>query len=439
MVNAAFSQVRTLSEVAAMERIFSEQVFGGAAVCSCRILHFRYKPGCTWIVSYAVSLAGAEEERIVYLRACERRGSAARYAKSLALGQDVRWISDLDSVAWIFPSDRKLAGLRALCDDSLLRSEVLPRLVEAAFGPGWIASSFSHEIVHYLPERSCMVRADAQVNSTTDPGRQATATFYGKTYPDEQGAETYRYLSELRQSTPEKSAALGLAKPLLYEPHNRTMWQLSVGGAGLNVRARCELESAAMVLARLHQSAVSALPAYPSAISRLHQAAEVVGAAMPDYADSIDTLVRELHRRSECLAKRRPATLHGDLHLKNFLVLRDHVALIDLDTLAFGDPVEDLASFAAAQYSAGLAEGIPEDESRRSVTAFIKAYEWASGLSIPEFDLNWHIAAALTTERALRAVTRMKSDSPSPDALLDVAWRFARLAQPAAEAIETTP
>jgi phosphotransferase family enzyme len=430
MVNAALSQVGTLLDVSRMKAILSQRVFAGRRVSACRILHFRYKPGRTWIVSYAISLPGAEDEQIVYLRACERRGSAPRYAKSRALDQDVRHIPDLDSVAWIFPSDRKLTGLHSLFNDANLHANVLPAIAAAAYGPGWIVQSCSREIVHYLPERSCMIRLDVTLRNASDQSREIAAAFYGKAYPDEQGAETFRYLSELW------GGEARVARPLLYQPESAVMWQLGVKGAGFDARAPQELEAAASALAALHRSRVTNLPEYPPTVSRLDATAEVIGDAMPDHREAILVLIRRLRAQSVQLAKRPPATLHGDLHLKNFIVTPKGVALIDLDTLAAGDPLEDLASFAAALCSSGLADGVPADETQQRVTAFVKAYERAAGWNVPQFDLNWHIAAALTTERALRAVTRMKADSPSPAVLIDMASGFAERAEEASTRVQ---
>jgi hypothetical protein len=415
MVNAAMADVAALLDCSRMETIFSQHVFAGASVSSCRILHFRYKPYKTWIVSYEVSLAGIDGEKIVYMRAVERRGSAARYAKSSALHQDVRHIPELDSVAWLFPSDRKLTGLHTLCDSAKLRDDVLPALATAAYGPGWNVRNCSHEIVHYLPERSCMVRLDASL--VRPQGVGISATFYGKAYPDGQGADTYRYLAELWDRP-----RLRVAQPLLYDPDSLTMWQLGITGVGPDVHSQENLEGAAAALAELHCSHVSGLPAYVSTARRLDEAAGVITAALPDRRDRIAALIQLLRAQSAQLAERPRVTLHGDLHLKNFIVTEQGVALIDLDTLALGDPIEDLASFAAALLSSGAA--------RPSVCvtpAFVEAYERAAGWHVPEFDLNWHIAAALLTERVLRAVTRMKPDSPSPDVLIDLAWHFAHM------------
>src|SRR4029079_10281389 len=103
---------------------------------------------------------------------------------------------------------------------------------------------------------------------------------------------------------------------------------------------------------------------------------------------------------------------------------------------AAGDPLEDVASFTAALYSAGLADNVPQRENEHRVKAFVSAYEHSSGWRIPTLDLNWHIAAALTTERAFRAVTRMKSDLPSTEVLLNLASRFVARAEQAAAGME---
>jgi aminoglycoside phosphotransferase (APT) family kinase protein len=146
-------------------------------------------------------------------------------------------------------------------------------------------------------------------------------------------------------------------------------------------------------------------------------------------------LIRRLRALHPSIAGRPPATLHGDLHIKNFIVSVAGVALIDLDTLAAGDPLEDVASFTAALYSAGLADNVPERENELRVKSFVSAYERLSGWSIRTLDLNWHIAAALTTERAFRAVTRMKPDLPPTEVLMNLAARFVARAEQAAAGV----
>lgn len=420
MVNAALSQVATLLDVSRMREVLADHVFAGVRLSSCRILHFRYKPGRTWIVSYAVRTAQAADEQMVYLRACERRGSAARYARSLALKQNVQHIPALDSVAWLFPSDRKLAGLPELSNAGRVRADVLPAIATAAFGPEWLVKNATSEIVHYLPERSCMVRFDVTLTGP-DNSREISVAFYGKAYPDGQGAETFRYMAELWDCL---HGAAPIAQPLLYGPEAAILWQFGLEGARLDLRNAAALTSAAEALAALHATHVSGLPAHPRFSTRLDEAAEVIAAAAPEQREHTLEFVTRLRELRPHLAARPAATLHGDLHLKNFIVTARGVALIDLDTLALGDPLEDLASFAAALYSAGLAGGVPEDHTRRDAANFIAAYERSSGWHIPELDLNWHIAAALITERALRAVTRMKADQPSLEALLHLASSF---------------
>lgn len=429
MVNAAISQVRTLLDTSRIQAILSNHVFLGSRILMCRILHFRYKPGKTWIASYALSVEGHQEEQIVYLRAWERRGSEAQFAKSIALKQDVRHIPELDSVAWIFPADRKLIGLGVLCDKTQMWRHILPVLTLKAFGPDWMVQSCSQEIVHYLPERSCMLRLNGTLRNTAQTQPDTVATFYGKAYPDEQAGKTYGWLSDLWKRASGLRGRLVTAQPLLYDPTSLIVWQLGLNGSPLNVRSRDDIAGAAVALAELHRSPIKGLPAYSRTLDRIGEAADVIATAVPSHREETMALIGRLRALSSRLTHRSPVTLHGDLHLKNFLVTPRGVALIDLDTLATGDPVEDLASFAAALYATGLAVNAPLDAARGRVAEFITAYEHVTGLTIPEFDLHWHVAATLTTERALRAVTRMKPDSAPLEMLISLAGHFSELAE----------
>ena len=294
----------------------------------------------------------------------------------------------------------------------------------AAFGPEWVIQESASEIVHYLPERSCMMRFDVAL-TTPDNSRERPVAFYGKAYPDEQGAETFRVMKELWDGA---AGAAPIAQPLLYEPDSAILWQSGLEGARLDLRDPAALTGAAEALASLHGSDVSGLRAHPSFSGRLDEAAEVIAAAAPDHSRPTVELIQRLRELQQYLVARPAATLHGDLHLKNFIVTTGGVALIDLDTLAMGDPLEDLASFVAALYSAGLAGGVPEDHTRRDAANFIAAYARSTGWHVPGLDLDWHIAAAVLTERALRAVTRMKPDQPSLETLLLLGSRFAQTA-----------
>jgi Ser/Thr protein kinase RdoA (MazF antagonist) len=100
--------------------------------------------------------------------------------------------------------------------------------------------------------------------------------------------------------------------------------------------------------------------------------------------------------------------IHGDLHLKNIFVTDSKVALIDLDGLQNGDPLQDLGSFLASIYCRALIHN--EVSSAPAITAAIlRGYADCVPWAVDPATLAWHTAAALIYEQALRCVTRLKA------------------------------
>jgi len=100
--------------------------------------------------------------------------------------------------------------------------------------------------------------------------------------------------------------------------------------------------------------------------------------------------------------------VHGDVHLKNGLLQGRRIALIDLDQTGLGTAAMDLGSaLAGLRYRALVDDETARGERARS--ALLDGY--ASARELPgRADLDWHIAAALLSERALRAVNRVRED-----------------------------
>ena len=123
----------------------------------------------------------------------------------------------------------------------------------------------------------------------------------------------------------------------------------------------------------------------------------------------IDALIDQLLQQAEQLGVQPVATLHGDLHLKNFLVASNQVALIDLDNVCIGSPWQELGSFAASLYYRSLLGEWPLALTERMIQHFHQAYVHNVNWSLPEPMIRWYTATALLNERAYRTVTRMKS------------------------------
>jgi aminoglycoside phosphotransferase (APT) family kinase protein len=136
------------------------------------------------------------------------------------------------------------------------------------------------------------------------------------------------------------------------------------------------------------------------------RAAELIARARPDVAAAAESLAEEL--RADPPPPVAPVCLHGDVHLKNALLQGRRIALIDLDQVGLGPPAADLGSaLAGLRYHALLVDDGARGARLRQ--ALLDGY--ASQREPPDASaLRWHVAAALLSERALRAVSRIRPD-----------------------------
>lgn len=393
----------------------------------CRILQVRYKPGRKCLVAWSLTisevLTGRTDEQIVCAHILPEGESLSHFEKAAAgplhqvrCGRPLEHLPELEMVIRLFPNDRKLRGLARIADAEQLRAVVVPELVARSAEPGLRLAGLSHKIIHYVAEHACTVRIEAELVSP-DSGEVQTRIWYGKTRDSDEGAATWRNMLCLWESGARLNGRLLMAEPLLYQPEERTLWQAGLNGCTLadqNFSSREFLRllaRAAETVAALHQSAVPELSesGTPQRLVRLREAYQLLSQVRPATSEPVRLLLSRLEAEAAQQGARPLVTLHADLHLKNFFVTDDRVALIDLDNLRRGDPLQDIGSFIASLYFRGLIEEIPARITKLIAEEFVRAYRAAVPWSFTEAELDWHIAAALIEERACRCVTRLKA------------------------------
>lgn len=432
----ALPHLDTALDTDLMRGVLAEQLFSTDSLkaryqlAGCEIIQARYKPGKNCLISYRLDIndhaAKQSHEQILCARVYESGGSISRFAKAQGqpqtdaqFGEPIVHLPKLDMLAWMFPNDRKLTGLPKLADADCLKLEVLPPVIAANFGSDWQIKSLAHQIIHYVAEHTCTVRVAAKLqNSAT--GEAQSVVLFGKTYYNHDGAETFARMRQLSESEACQSGRLTLAQPLAYQPEIQTLWQMGLPGDSLYEHESVGeqffalLESAAESLAVLHQTPVSSSRTVSVAdlLAKFDDVERMVALIKPELSSSLRSLLDRLRNQVGQIGGRPTATLHGDLHLKNFFVTGKQVALIDLDNVCAGDPLLELGSFIASLFYRQLAQQKPAEHSRTMADVFIRAYSAASR-TINRSNLDWHIAAALIAERAYRCVTRLKSERPS--------------------------
>lgn len=354
----------------------------GLGVRQCRVEHVRYRPGKNCLVRYDVDLTSGTQSW--YGLAYPRGASGQRWAKAqqsatipVSVGPGVAHLDALDTIVWAFPNDRKLRGIDLLLDPA--------RLGREAFGSDSAVRSTG--IVRYIPEHGCTAKVVTP-----------TGNFYAK------------ILSGGADATVVNARALG-----------REAWhaggismQREVGGVPADEST--DLEACARALAHLHRANLPNLPAAPDPEWRERIAKARL--LLRDACSALRLLEEAERRFAPCATV---STVHGDAHIRNFLVSGSHAEIIDLDTLHTGDPLDDLAGFAAGLYHRALIAGAPADRTDEAVTRFIETYAAEATLAFDNETLSARIALSLIAERACRAIVRHKGDVV--DALLAIAGR----------------
>lgn len=418
-------QLGALLDAVRMRARFASAL-GAGRVTDCQIIRVKYRPDRNCVVSYRLALVdetGRSIEQLLSALALGEGESRAQFISAqqqplapTAIGDGLFHLPELEAVVWVFPNDRKLTGLPAIADRGRLKNNPVFALVAQSLGEGWSVAALSNDVVHYVAERACTVRVNLELRNART-GATVTRVLYGKTYCLDESATAWRAMEALWMSAACQQGRLLIPQPLAYQPAIKTIWQSGLSGQTLNAHEANSsafadlLEQAGAAVATLHQTYVPGLPLLTGneLINKLTATEALLARVHPACEPTLRVLVERLIATAEPDDARPRATLHGDLHLQNFFVMDERIALLDLDSLAQGDPLQDVGSFVAALHYRALLEGRSVAATEQAAQRFFAAYRAHADCEVPTAALNWHTAAALLYERAHRCVTRLKA------------------------------
>lgn len=386
---------------------------------ACQMGEQRYKPGKSCVLSYRLRILNTEtksvQEQIICARLCKPGEGFSEFErasrKDLVTLKGVRpivYLPEVEMVVWSFPNDRKLTHLPQMLDLPFLY-DLLPRRLASLGHPSKRLSQIKAEIIHYLPERSCMIRYELELENR-ESGEVVPVAVFGKIYPDESGGEVYKIMSQLSGQMEE----LKIAKPLGYDPELRALWQSEIPGRPFKqeeiaspdcgkVMAQMAVTVAAFHRARLSSQRQLKLE---NMKALLKETDDIAKKTCPQLTDRIGFLVYSLLTRSETIGRASsPITpIHGDLKIGNMLTNEGKVGLIDMDCVCLGDPLYDIGSFIANFSYNGILIGCDESKVRALVEAFCGVYSEQVEWEVSPERLHWHIAAAFIYEIARRSI-----------------------------------
>jgi hypothetical protein len=129
--------------------------------------------------------------------------------------------------------------------------------------------------------------------------------------------------------------------------------------------------------------------------------------ALPAIAGECETFTGELARAAAHLPPPLPMTVHGDLHTGNILLDETGLVLIDLDSLARGEPAFDLALLGTRLLLLAMLGRWGLDDTAAVLAALPRVYRDAGGDAIPERVFAWYVAALLVGRQLKTSVNHL--------------------------------
>jgi len=423
-----FPQISRAYDLALMQERFQERLFlskkNPPRIQACRMGEARYKPGKSCVIAYRLEILDFEtkllREQVVCGRLCPPGKGLAEFQRAktkalfpLAGMQPLLYLDDPEMLLWVFPNDRKLSGLPQMLDVVFLRN-VFPKMLSIlALDASNRLLKITPQIVHYLPERSCMIRyeltLDQPLNQRVSEERPPL-TIYGKVFPDEGGREIYETMRQLSaQMAPGQTA-----QALAYDPELKALWQSEVPGRPLTEEPISSagylriIEAVARCVAAFHSTKVEGLQVFDrEEIYRLLKKTLVL---VEERHAHLSGRVKALVDRLLACAARpgffpsHHTPIHRDLKLGNMLLHEGRVGLIDMDCVCLGDPLNDVGSFVANFYLNGLYADCEAAALRERVEIFCRAYAAQVHWPMSQKALCWYVSASFLYEVLRRSI-----------------------------------
>jgi Phosphotransferase enzyme family len=418
-----FPQLPKILESAYMREVLQNALFRNKeeptiTIKSCSIGEKRHKPGKSFLLSYRLGLqhvgANVCHEQLMTAQLCRPGRGPSEFEACLEKQTQlpvgipaVSFLPEVDMLLWAFPHDRKLVHLPKLLDAENLRTYFTKHCVEFEILPSEHVVSVQSEIMHYLPERSCMIRYTLAIADELSAGEPRQIILYGKNYRDGSGFETYYIMRQLAEQTSH------CAKPYAYDAETRTLWQAHVPGEPFEWTSALAtnhelIARVATCIAAFHSCTLDTTRFYGfSDISEQLQAAcNIASVADPMLGEQVQAAVHAIRRNYKQLDLRNTVTtpIHLDLKMGNQLIADVKVFLIDMDCVQLGDPLVDVGSFVANLYLNGLRFGSDLGHIDEVVAIFCDKYSAVVDWFVDRAKLNWHIAAALIHEVVRRSL-----------------------------------
>ncbi len=276
-------------------------------------------------------------------------------------------IPDLQGYAWRFPDDPHIPAL----------STIVP-----------VDSESTVDVLRYKPADRCTLRIQRTDGSTVQNALVA------KVFSSiERATAVFERAQHMWHESSRSAGALKVPEPVRLDRSKATVWMTELAGTSPRRAGIYEDQPTliARALAAVHRSADGDLPVrtYPEQIAEMSAKVQNLATVVPSNASALANLMQI--QRDSTPSTARTCPTHGAFRLRQLLLSDRDVGLVDFDSMALGDPLEDVADMVLDLdpfFNVGAATNSALAE------AFLHAYESYVG-ALDESVLAWHLPAQL--------------------------------------------
>jgi hypothetical protein len=432
---------------------FAERARGAVPrVRACDVEEVYYRPGRHCGILYRLRFDGREapgHEEWLYARMLPREVLRPRFDRALdaviAAGASALVRSTLDPVSlweelgmivWTFPIDPKLPGLRDVADPARVARRFAHEQARLRFGAPRGAGSgeaglgagprrrdtVAFERVKYMPTKRCVLRYHVGTDSGNGPSADPFV-FYAKAYPSGESEAQFRLQRAALESLAAARATVEIPEPIVHLGDESAIWFAEWGGRGLVELAvgfgwEDMAERAAEALAAFHRTAIAGIPDAETPAAMLEEFrsnGDKYTARVRAHGPLMAGMLARLEHGLPASVGRRPrVATHGAFRAEHVRIRGEHTALIDLDGMALGDPLRDVAEFVASLEFMALASPEAPIDTELVSRRFLECYDAAVPWRVDGASVAWYALGSLVGK--LHAAVKRLS-SPTLDRL----------------------
>jgi hypothetical protein len=428
--DAQLPQLQAVMDGAAMQNVFQRRLPGFAEgrlrIDGLKLTRMTYTPNKACRICYTLrvhdTISGREGEQILFGKTASndeianRRDQARRETHAQPeFGPALYVLPELNLVLWGFPNDPALKQLRQLFDKSSLCGYFRKFWDRFHFQPNIRLNDVATMLVKYVPELRCTLRHELRLGEAL-AGQAGDLTVYSKTFCHKTGGEQiFKTMLACWKAPVCQSGEILIPEPLFLVDEINTFFMRGLAGTNADENlAALDLDrlvaEMGIALAGIQQCRLEGLPECPEqdAMSEVAEAEKVLGSFDAAYLPRVAAIAEALREKIPGLTKMPPAPIHSAFRISQFLLVDGKLALIDFDDFLLGNPIADVASFAAHLLYLPLKGKITPAQSRSAIRHFCEAYASRAPWGLPADVFAWQTAAHLVGKQAKKCIKRPK-------------------------------